>query len=248
MKNKWLLIFSLSLLFFTSCVSLRPGKNIDKAEDRIIKYQTGITNQLERFPTLADTANTIVVLDSVKVGGDTTELNLDLVTEAQADSLSAIEESFDMLSRDFYAVDDSFEKLLEEKSFNEVKLRATQKMVRDYKAQADSLFGKYVEASKLNNQFGKIEDGPFVTDWKLVDGKLTTRTRTKEEYEVYEKSRTTLDIDIRKEFWQDKKFWLIFLPILLVLLFFFGKFIQEGLQSVVATILKLIRKVFSFGI
>jgi hypothetical protein len=238
------LILLLLIPFIVSCVGLKPARKIEKAENKIIKYNTGINNQIERFPALVTDAFTTVVLDSTLVSDS-------IVVETalqDTEELLVIERDMDRVALGFEEARDVLKTIYVDNPVDKARLKKAVYMMESYKSQSDSLFQKYIQAAKLNNQFGVYETDKYTAKWKLNNGKLTQDIKIKDKYVVYEKSRTTNTIDIRKDFWQDKKFYFLFLIPLLAILFFLGGAIQQGLQSIVSTIFKFIRKMFTGGI
>lgn len=238
------LILLLLIPFFASCVGLKPARNIDNAENKIIKYNKGINNQIERFPELVKDAFTTVELDSTLVQ-DSLIVENDL---QDFDELNEIEEAIDKSTNVLMEAKDILETVYVDNPVDKAKLKEAKYMIESYKEQSDSLFKKYTEAAKLNNQFGIYETEKYTAKWKLNNGRLTQDIKIKDKYVVYEKTKTINSIDIRKDFWQDKKFYFLFVIPLLTILFFLGGAVQQGLQSIVSTIIKFVRKIFTGGI
>lgn len=237
--NKLLVII---LLFFSSCgsiVSVKTAKNINKAENRIIKYNRGIQNQIERFPELIDNAYIIKQIDSILVKEDSIQLELLLNNQKNADSLKI----------KIIELQDSISKSVKELETIEVKDTISRRKLdlfiykyKQYENKYNQLFNLYNNSIELNNQIGVIQDNNFIIDYKITDGKLIASIRNKEKYIPYEKTITKNNINIRKDFWKDKKFWFFFLIPLLVIIFFIGDKIKEIMQGFIKNIVKFVRK------
>lgn len=234
------------IFIFTSCVSLRPGRNVEVGEKRIELHQKGINNVVEKYPELLAKSDTLTILDSVRVPIDTARFDIALQDSAALDSIEneirltseGLSESLDRVSKQVES--------MESRSLEEVRLKRelqrNVEAVRNYKAKADTLYNLYINSSRLNFQYGRLELEKYYVDYKIVGGKLETKVIPKPQYVVYEKTKISNSISIKDNFWQDKKFYIYFLLPLLIILFFFGKHIQAALQDVAGSIVKLIRK------
>lgn len=229
------------LIVFTSCVSLKPGKDIEKAEDRIIKYNKGINNQLERFPKLADKAFTSTKYDTIKLPADTVTLGVELF---DVETLDSLEREYYFSQLKLEAASSNLEELKSKYSSNSVlasKLQSTQLLLNNYKIKSDSVFNLYKQASRNSNFVGNYEDNKFKVDYTVSNGKINLRINTKSNYKVVKVSETKNEINIKEHFYEDYKFYILLLG-LLVLIYFIGDILKDILNRIVETILRLIRK------
>lgn len=234
------------LLATSSCVSLKTAKNIEKAEDKIVLYNKGVNNQLERYPELIDEAFTTIVYDTVQIASDSLKVDLTLQDSEALDSLSTelVEATGEVLDE----IDSIVNVVIRDNPATELELTKIKKLVRDYRIRADTLFEEYMELSKLKNIEGVWEDDNFLIPYSVKDGVLEMDVKTKEDFVVVEKSVTTNKIDIRKDFWQDGKFWFLFIIPLLALIYLLGDKLQDALQSMIQVVIKTIRKLITGGI
>ena len=229
------------LIAFTSCVSLKPGKNIDKAEDRIIKLNKGIQNQIERFPSLVDKTYTTTKYDTITIPRDTVVLEVELFDVEVLDSL---EKEYYFSQLELKAASSSLEDLKTKYSSNSVlvsKLQRTQLLLNNYKIKSDSIFSLYKKASRNSNLLGTYEDDKFKINYTVSNGKINLRVNTKPKYKVVKVSETTNEVNIKKHFYEDYKFYLVLLGIL-ILIYFIGDILKEILNKVIENIVKIIRK------
>src|SRR5690606_32817308 len=83
-KRFFLGMILIILIGLGSCVSTKPANTISKAENRIIKLNTGIQNQIEKYPSLISKAYIKTEKIPVYIPADSTEFKLKLL---QIDSL-----------------------------------------------------------------------------------------------------------------------------------------------------------------
>lgn len=232
-----LLIF---LILTTSCISTRVAKNKHKATNKIIKYHEGISNQLEAYPELITNSTTTIVYDTITIPADTVSIEIYLQDTVY---LNKLEDTYDSQGM----ILNSAMSTLDEVTISnyKYKIKVAEGLIRSYKAKSDSLFQRYTESARLSNQYGMITELMYEIPYKIINGKLELEVRVKPKYKVVEKSITTNNVDIRKDYWQDKKFYFTFLIPLLILLFFFGDKLQEGLTIIVSKSLALIKKIIN---
>jgi len=223
------------ILLSTACVSTRPANNINKAERRIVKYNNGIQNQIERFPTLANKAYTIIKEIRVEVPGDSVKLNLllqniaylDSINNAHLSSTEELDSKIDSLSIIF---EDSLISLDDQRIVVKNLLSRISKLNRENRI----LFEKYNKEC-IVNQDGTYVDDSFIVDYRFIDGILTMNIKSKDKIIDVETEVKKFDIKIRKHFWQDIKFY-GFLLILLNVFYFF--------PNIISSIFSFIRKLF----
>lgn len=234
--RKYLIVLLLAIT--TSCVSLKPASRVEKAEDKIVLFNKGINNQIEKYPGLVEGAFTTIEYDTVGIASDSTEVNLTLQDAEALDSLSTelIDTTEDVLDE----IDSIVTVVIKDNPATELALTKIKKLVEDYKIKSDTLFQKYMELSNIQNIEGVYEDENFLIPYSVENGILTMDVKTKEDYIVVEKSITTNKIDIRKDFWQDGKFWFLFIIPLIALIYLLGDKLQAVIQLAVKTARKLI--------
>lgn len=230
MKNIIYILIALSS--FSSCVSLKPAKNIDKAENKIIKYNEGIKNQIKRFPSLIKNAYTYIEKDTILIKADTIEVHIPL---QEIDSIEAIQREYELA---FQNLENS---LKSSTSYSSKQSEVNKRLTKKYLSQLDSLFSLYKRATKLNNKVGKFENDKFLVDYVISNGDIKLDIKTKDKYQIVDKTVTTNQIDIRKRFYQDIWFWWFCLG-LIVLLYFIGETLSKALKEGINGIIKFIRK------
>jgi len=236
------IVLIILLLFITSCVSLKTAKNINKAENKIILFDKGINNQIEKYPELVTDAFTMIVYDTIQIASDSLQVNLILQDTKSLDSIN--NELIDNTSKSFNKVDSIVNIVIKDNPVTKLQLTKIKKIVKEYKIKSDTLFQKYTELSYLENIEGIYENYKFIIPYTIKNGVLQMNVKTKEGFIVIEKSITTNKINIRKNFWQDKKFWFLFVVPIIALVYLLGSKIQGLMQFIV----KLIRKLITGGI
>lgn len=240
------LIYIIFLILITSCVSLKPANTLNKAENRIIKYNTGIKNQIDKYPQLVDKAYKIIVKDTVRVGIDSSKFKSILF---DLEYLRNINSEYETIINNSNVTIDSLLKLpikdypkeCEQlvSDFNKRIARLGEEFSLQQKLTIDWR-NKYEEV--LNDSvIGKYEDDKFIINYIYSSGEIELDVLTKDKYIIVDKEEYTYDISIRKEFWQDFKFY-IFLSSILVIIYFFGKELQSILNSILNAVLTIIRK------
>jgi hypothetical protein len=245
MKNNILILI---LCLFSACVSIKPAKNINKAENRIISFNKGIQNQIERFPSLVDKAYKITVRDTVFIPGYSAEFKQQLI---KIDSLQKITENFNKVISDRNLVIDSLMNVpLQDYPaecqyiVDELKLRI--KRLREEliyrQGETDKWFNNYYAVVSLRTE-GFYEDEIFHVEYEYYKGDIIIRPSVKPSYKIVEYDKFTYDISIRKHFWQDFKFWGLMI-IILNIFYFFNDLVYNSLKFIFTSIKSFIRKLF----
>lgn len=229
------------LLVNIGCVSLKPAKNIDKAETRIKKYNKGIQNQIKSYPSLIDDAYTYIKYDTIKIPEDSMITTINILDKKKLDSIereyyfNQIE--LDVASKNIIDLQQEYEsnhKLV--KSLNN-----TRKILDAYKVRVDTLFKEYVEATRKLNQLGIIDKEDFIVRYKIINGVLTLKVKTKEKNIIAESEVTTNNISIRDRFWQDWWFWGLVIAAL-TLLYLVGEKVTSLWRTLVDNIISFIKR------
>ena len=235
------LIYIMLIFTFSSCVSLKPAKDINKAENKIKKFNKGLQNQVDRFPSLASLAYTFTVYDTVKVPGDTINFKLPL---QDSSIIADLEASYLTSSKQIDSII-LLNENLDHSKLNTKQLRnnflLNNRLLKNYKAKSDSLFILYRSAVALNNRFGTKETDKFLIDYKLVNGILDIKVKTKDKFVVVEKEIKNYDIKIKGKFYQDWRFWVL-ISIIIALIYFIGDKITDIVQSLINSIIGFIKK------
>lgn len=247
MKNNIFILLAVILMF--SCVSLQPANTLSKAENKIRKYNTGIQNQIERFPSLVDKAYTYTITDTLFLKEESSEFEVSLL---KIDSLLNEITKYDR----FIAQRDSTIQSLMDTPLPEFPIEC-QDIVNELTKRNNILSKELIIRSKeLNKVFntyqeelnkritGQYEDSIFRIDYEFYKGDILIKPTVKERFELYEKSIVINSIDIRKHFWQDIKFW-GFLILLLNIFYFFNSLIYNILNSIFTGIKKFVMKLFT---
>lgn len=243
-------IFLIGSLIITasSCVSLKPANTYNQAENKIRKFNTGIQNQIERYPTLADIAYKTIIKDTVYIPSQSTEFTADIM---DTDSLIALTEDYNIwLTERQLVIDSLLNKPLPEYGsncdiiVNELRNRISviNKQYQDQKEQSLFYIDKY-NSIALSNTKGTYEDSLFIVDYNYSNGDILIQPSIKDSFVIRDKTEIGYDIDIRRHFWQDIKFW-GFLIILLNIFYFFNDLVYKFLSSIFTAIKTFIRKIF----
>jgi len=235
-----LLILSLLLV---GCISTKPANSVSRAEKRIIKYNTGIQNQIKTFPSLIDKAYVIRETITIEVPGDSLRLNLLLQEIKELNSTVSkykvnntyLDTKLDSLN--LYLNDSSVDLNIYRNELNRLVIR-----VRSLNKENQELFEKYQKLA-TQRQVGVYEDNYYIVDFTFEDGKLLLDIKNKDKIVSTEVDKEVFDISIRRHFWQDLKFWGFFI-ILLNIIYFFNSLIYNFLDSIFTGIIKLVRKLF----
>jgi hypothetical protein len=245
---KQILLLGSLIALGTSCVSLKTARTLPKAENKIIKYHTGIQNQIEVYPQLVDKAFTRIVKVPVFVKGDSAQFDtniinvdslVDLTNEYKA-WIEAKQEIIDsLLNVPIVSYPVECDEVVQQLSF---KLKTVNKLYQEQKEQTLYFLDRY-----NNLVFKRVEDTYedelFLVSVIYQDGKLTITPRVKDRWIITDVEKQTYVIDIRKHFWQDIKFW-GFLILLVNLFYFFNRLFYNILDSIFTAIKTFIRKVF----
>jgi len=249
MKKISNLLMMLLLMFSVSCVSLKPAKTFDKAEKKVIQFNKGIQNQIDRYPDLVDKAFTITIYDTLYISRDSAKIKLllqnidfldsvntkykknELETLALLDSLSLVQLNTDTGNTELDSVSNIYNKQIQYLSAKITNL------VKE-NGELKSLFDEEV----FTDLSGVYKDSVFTVNYLFKDGYINLDVSTNERYEVVEKQINKFDIKPKIHFWQDIKFYGMLL-ILLNALYFFGAEIQLALKALLRAIGKFIRKI-----
>lgn len=242
MKKINLFIVMLIMFLSASCVSTRTASTQNKAENRIIKYNKGMQNQIEAYPKLVDKAFTIIEEKEIYIPGDSLKLSLLLNDIKTLDSLN---QEYLNSNKD---LDQKLDSLLSISGDTAVDLNLSRGVIKNLLLKVSQLnklnkdlFKKYNEAM-LHESIGTYQDSAFVVDYIYKEGILSLDIKVKDKYQLVETSKTQYEVDIRKNFWQDIKFW-GFMIVILNLFYFFGDIIKAFLNKILIFIRKLFIKV-----
>lgn len=235
------------LLGLNSCYTKRAARNINKAENKVIYFNEGIKNQIDAFPSLVDKAFTITKKDTVFIPGDSAKFNLQLI---QIDSLKNITERY---SRDLKTSNELIDSLMnvplgeypKECQFivDELQSRIS-RLGSELKTQ-QSLASKWqLDYLNIINKAitGVYEDSVFVIPYTYSAGNIELSPRVKDKFIIRDVTSEQFNVKVRKNFWQDIKFY-PFLLGLIALFYFFGDFIFGLLKKGVSLLRKLIFKI-----
>ena len=249
LRSFYLIMLMLLLvgLCSTSCVSTKTANSIKKAENRIIKYNKGTKNQIDRFPSLASKANKVIIRDTVRVPMDSTSFKTTLI---QLDSLQKIiEENIKLLSYRGLVIDSLLNTPLNEfpEECEEVvkELKHRIKLISEnFKTQSRETvewFYKYMQVVS-NETSGYYEDDKFRVDYFYRYGEIQISPKVKDRFIIVDKEEYNYEIYIRKNFWQDLKFY-PFLIVLTSLFYFFGDIIFGFIKKTVSLLRKFLLKI-----
>ncbi len=246
MKKHINLFILLLLLLSTACVTLKPANNPDKAESKIIKFNTGIQNQIDRFPQLINKAFTVTKYDTVYFPEQSSEFRIALF---KIDSLEKITKQYQefILQRN-YQIDSLLNVPLKDypkecqfivDDLNKrISLLRQELNLRNLKSQ--ELYNKY-QAILTTRVQGFYEDSIFHVDYDYYNGEVIVKPTVKEQFKVVPVEINDFNIKAKKHFYQDFKFW-IFLTLLLLIFYFFKDLVYNILDSIFTSIIKLFRK------
>lgn len=236
-------IILLLLLLLSACVSTKPANNIKEAERRITKYNTGINNQLEVFPSLANKVYKVTEIITIEVPADSIKINV-LLQDLKA--LNKIVDdykykydsvNYKLTSIETYVGDNTVDL---NQHRGEIKSLITRLKILN--KENKELFKKYQDLSSLP-QSGVFEDESFIVKYRFENGIFLMDVTSKQKEVSTEVDTQHFNIDIRKHFWQDIKFW-GFLLILLNIVYFFNDLVYNFLQSIFTAIINFIRRLF----
>lgn len=237
------------LSLMVSCVSIKPAKNYNKAEDKIEKFNKGIQNQIDKYPELISKSYTVTIYDTLFIESDSVKIEVLLNNISFLDSLNKeyvtnnikSNELIDSLINTQIKTDnpelDSITKV-----YNNT-IRTLGKELQRLQTENLNLFELYRSETNQNIE-GFYEDSIFRVNYTFKNGIIYLDVNTKDKYEVVEKQINTFDIEIDKHFWQDKKFWILLL-LLFNAIYFFGSELQMIIKKIILAIIKFIRKLTS---
>ncbi len=247
-NRKFLLgIILILLIGLNSCVSTKPARTINKAENRIIKLNEGIQNQIERYPSLVNKAYIKTERIPVYIPADSSQFKLQLL---QIDSLTNLTDKYLRDSKyNEYLVDSLLNLPLQDYPAE------CQFIVNDLQNRISLLGTQYKKQQELTNQWqsnylriintpitGIYEDSVFHIRYSYQNGEIDLYPKVKERYQVVDVETVKYDINIKKHFWQDFKFY-IFLIFLITLFYLFGDFIFGLIKKGLSLLRKLIFKI-----
>jgi len=242
MRNLLILLSSI-LLLTASCVSTRPANNINKAEKRIIKYNTGIQNQIKQFPSLVDKAYKITETIYVPVPSNTLRLNLLL---QELEKLNSIQSDYEVKYDSVNLKLDSLKVFLSDSTIDLNDHRHVVFNLLDriqiLNKENKILFDKYTKLASIP-QSGTYEDDKFNVFYIFKDGVISLDIKTKYKEIPIDVITDQHIINIKRHFWQDFKFW-GFIITLINILYFFNSLIYNFLDSIFTGIIKFVRKLF----
>lgn len=238
MKN---LLYILLAISFTSCIATKSARNINKAENRIIKYNEGINNQIREYPSLIDNAFTHIDKELIPIPIIKDTFNIEIVTESEDKEKDKLIEEYITASSIMETNLEDLDKIVIDNKQLKNKINGLTNTIRSQKSTLDALFIKYREVSKYNTKSGTIEKDNFLVKYRYINGKLQLDIQTKDRDIEVSKTVTTNNIKIRKNFWQDKWFY-VFLVAMLVALYFMGTTIIRGLKEAVDSLIRLIKR------
>lgn len=237
------IIISLILILFTACVSIKPANNINKAENKIIKFNDGIKNQIDKYPSLANKAWKVIVKDTVYIPIDSSNFTLQLI---KVDSLLSVSQNYlkkinkrqifidSLINVPLKDYPKECEYIVEDLSKRINKLYILSKQ---YQEESIKWHSNYISAI-TTTIVGAYSDDKFIVDYFYYNGQIDIKVKTQDRYIVVDKEEHFYDVNIRKHFWQDTKFY-VFLLMLLSLFYFFPTIIG----NVINIIIKFFRKI-----
>lgn len=238
--NKYLLILFLVL---TACVSTRPAKNIDKAENKIIKFNKGIKNQVDKYPELVDKAFRVVIKDTIVVEGDSVSFDVELISKSKLDSLNKTYKELlntsnkkidSLINLPLIPYEDNCQEVV-----NQLLSRiAVLKEGLDYQKNETTKWFENYQNIVLNTIDGTYKDEKFTVHYSYYNGNITIKPTTNDKYIVVDKEEYNYNVKIKKNFWQDIKFY-PFIIILVAIFYFFGNQIFAFIKNIVSLIIKL---------
>lgn len=244
-KNKinFIAIISIiAILFSTGCVSTRTAPNLNKAEKRIIQYNTGIQNQIKAYPQLTDKSFKITEIIKVEIPADSLKLHL-LLNDFE--KLKELNRSIEGSYKETEYKLDSLDNLINNKDFdlnnNRHIVKTLTENLRKLNESHKLLYKQYTE-NCLVDQDGTYVDEKFIVDYRFVNGILSLDIVSKEKEVEVETIKEQYNIKIRRHFWQDIKFW-GFILVLFNIIYFFPDIIKNTVSSLLGFVRKLFIKI-----
>jgi hypothetical protein len=210
-------IILILLVFVSSCISTKPANNEKKAKHKLEKYNKGIKNQIKAYPQLISSAYIIKETITISVPGDSLKMTVLLqeleklkkINNSYNNSSSTLDLKIDSI---FYYVSDSV-------NLNNYKLEiknlATNVKILNNKNKV--LFNEYQKLA-TQEHIGTYEDSLYLVNYEFKNGILFLDIKNKNKNINVEVDKEVYDIQIKKHFYQDYKFWLI---VLIVYFYFF---------------------------
>jgi hypothetical protein len=246
---KSLLLIGILIILTASCVSIKTASTLNKAENKIIKFNEGIQNQIDEYPELVDKAYTRIEKVPVYIPGDSTKFKINLL---KLDSLNKLQSNY---LESISIKDKQIDSLVNIKSS---KYNGTngQLVIDQLEKRIFKLGEINKEQTKLTNYFlnkynlellKKVEythnDSIFTVDVIYQDGTLVVKPKVKDRWVITDVEKTNYNINVRKHFWQDIKFW-GFLIVLVNFFYFFNNLFFNILDFIFTAIKTFIRKIF----
>lgn len=233
--------FIIVLVLAASCVSTRPANNINRAEKRIIKYNTGIQNQIKQFPSLVDKAYKTTEIITIHIPADSLKLTLLLQEIKELQSInSEFKATNTLLDTKLDSLDSYVNNVDIDLNDSRQYISTLLQRVRNLNKENQVLFEKYQQLATMVQE-GTYEDDIHLVNFTFKDGLLLLDIVTKEKEIQEEVVTENYNVDIRRHFWQDIKFW-GFILILINLIYFFNSLIYNFLDSIFTAIIKFVRK------
>ena len=206
MKNTLIIILSIFLL--ASCVNQRVPNKEKRAKKKLAKHLSGMQKILNVYPNLSDTLTTIVQ-DTIVIKTHT----VDTVFETSIDTIE-----IETLLDEYVSVQDSIYQIrsnslrLSDRNKREInRLRKREKSLRD----------RLIKASTPDTTF-TFEDSIITTKITIVDGTYSLSYIVKQKRIPFTATVTNnidMDCDTYKPFWEQWKFWLFILMLILIAYF-----------------------------
>lgn len=248
MKRNNIIVPLLLLLLTVSCVTTKPAKTIQKAENRIIRYHDGIQNQIDKYPSLVNKAFTRTRIDTLFIPGS--NINLSILLQ-DIDSLTKINSQLITSSNSMNITIDSLMNIpMKDVPLNcqfivdEYKTRLN-KLSTSLKSQLyskDSLIRVYQRVAVIN-ETGKYEDDNVIINYEITKGYIDFDVKLKSKKHLVTVEENTYGIDIRKHFWQDFKFWILAI-IILIIFYLTNPLVSKFLNNIFTSIIRIVRKLF----
>lgn len=241
------LILFISLLFVTSCIATKPASNINKAENRIIKFNQGIKNQIDTYPSLVNKAFKVIVKDTVYIPVDSSDF---IITLIKVDSLLTASQNYLKLINQRQDIIDSLINVLLKDYPIECqyivtdlnnRIKQLHSLSKQYQLESTEWHSKYINAI-TNTVIGTYTDDKFVVNYYYSHGQVDISVKTQDKFIVVDKEEHNYNVKIKKNFWQDWKFY-PFLLTLTAIFYFFGNIIFGFIKNIVFLVRKLIFKI-----
>ena len=231
----------------SSCISTKPARSLNKAENKIIKYHEGIQNQIDKFPNLAEKAFTRIVKEEYIIPPDSAYIkrllfNLDSINKNTEGLVKLLGKNYDEIDSLLSVLPDSIpencDPVVQQLQANN---RIVLQKLRYQQNETTKWFNNYYELLSGSIK-GTYIDSSFVVEYEYLNGDIIIRPKTNPKKIIVDKEEYDYNIDIRKNFWQDFKFY-PFLIVLTSIFYFFGTQIFGFIKIVVSLIRKLIFKI-----